>query len=108
MRPSPTAPQIETPVESIGGVAARGPLPVGLVVFTRFEEGAAWRPKRVTAGRCVLDMLDNTFAARYSPELAMSVLGRVASGATALKGKRGDAVAVAARILNTIERAARS
>ena len=91
MRPSKTAPQMETPVEEIGGVPGRKPLPVGLVVMSQFREGARWRPKRLTAGQGVLELLDNTFSVRQSPEFAMNILGRVASGATVLKGKRGDA-----------------
>ena len=90
MRPSTTAPQVETPVEEIGGVPGRTPVPVGLVVMSQFE-GARWRPKRLTTGQGVLELLDNTFSAPQSPEHAIRILGRVASGATVLKGKRGDA-----------------
>jgi hypothetical protein len=108
MRPSKTAPQIETPVEEIGGVPGRKPVPVGLVVMSQFEEGARWRPKRLTAGRGVLELLDNTFSVRQSPEHAMNILGRVASGAKVLKGKRGDAAAMTRSILDAVETGARA
>jgi hypothetical protein len=103
MRPNKTAPQVETPVEEIGGVPGRKPLPVGMVVMSQFEEGARWRPKRLTAGQGVLELLDNTFSARQSPEHAINILGRVASGAKMLKGKRGDAAAMTRRILEAVE-----
>jgi hypothetical protein len=107
MRPSKTAPQIETPVEQIGGAQGRKPVPVGLVLMSQFEEGARWRPKRLTAGQGVLELLDNTFSARPSPEHAINILGRVASGATVLKGKRGDAAAMTSSILAAVETAGR-
>jgi hypothetical protein len=103
MRPSKTAPQVETPVEQIGGAPGRKPVPVGMIVMSRFEEGARWRPKRLTAGQGVLELLDNAFSVRRSPELAMKILGRVASGATVLKGMRGDAAAMTSRLLDAVE-----
>jgi hypothetical protein len=103
MRPNNTALQIETPVEEIGGVSGRKPVSVGLVVMSQFSEGARWRPKRLTAGRGMLELLDNTFSARLSPERAIDILGRVASGATVLKGKRGDAVTMLSSILAAVE-----
>ena len=103
MHPSKTAPQIETPVEEIGGVSGRKPVSVGLVVMSQFREGARCRPKRLTAGHGMLEMLDNTVSARQSPERAIDILGRVASGATMLKGKRGDAAAMLRSILAAVE-----
>jgi hypothetical protein len=103
MRPSKTARQAETPVEQIGGVPGRKPVPVGLVVMSQFEEGARWRPKRLTAGRGVLELLDNTFSARQSPERAISILGRVASRATVLKGKRSDAAAMTSSLFDAVD-----
>jgi hypothetical protein len=107
MRLSKSTPQVETPVEQIGGVPGRKPVRVGLVVMTQFDEGARWRPKRLTAGQGVLELLDNTFSARRSPEHSINILGRVASGATVLKGKRGDAAAMTSSILAAVETAGR-
>ena len=95
--------QVETRVEEIGGVSGRKPVSVGLVVMSQFQEGARWRPKRMTAGRGMLELLDNTFSARQSPERAIDILGRVASGATVLKGKRGDAATMLTSILAAVE-----
>ena len=54
IRPSKTAPQVETPVGDIGGFPGRKPVPVGMVLMSQFEEGARWRPKRLTTGQGVL------------------------------------------------------
>jgi hypothetical protein len=53
----------------------------------------------------MLELLDNTFSARQSPERAIDILGRVASGATVLKGKRGDAATMLSSILAAVEAA---
>jgi hypothetical protein len=103
IRASNAAPQIETPVEEIGGISGGKPVSVGLVVVSQFQEGARWRPKRLTAGRGTLELLDNTFSARWSPERAIDILRRVASGATVLKGKRGDATTMLSSILAAVE-----
>jgi len=103
MRPDKTGAQIETPVEQLGGIAGRKKLPVGLVMMSRYEEGARWRPKRLTSGQGMLALLENTFSARLSPELAMNVLGRLVSGATVLMSKRGEASAIANSILGVVE-----
>lgn len=103
LRPSPIAPQVETPVEAIGGFAAQKALPVGLIVMTQYKDRARWRPKCLTPGQGVLELLGNTFAARQSPQLAMDVLGRIASGALILKSQRGEATAITHSILRAVE-----
>ena len=103
MRSDKTARQIETPVEKIGGIAGRTMLPVGLVVMSRYEAGARWRPARLTPGHGMLALLENTFSARLSPELAMSVLRQVVTGATVLRSKRGEAGGIADQILRFAE-----
>jgi hypothetical protein len=103
MRPSKSAPQVETPIEQIGGAQGRKPVPVGMVVMSQFEEGARWRPKRLTAGQGVLALLDNAFSARRSPGHAIDILRRVASGAMVLKGKRGDATAMTSGLLEAVD-----
>lgn len=103
IRPEKAARQIETPVEMIGGVAGRTKLPIGLVVMSRYEAGARWRPMRLTPGEGMLALLENTFSARLSPELAMSVLRQVVTGATVLRSKRGEARELTDQILRLAE-----
>ena len=37
-------------VESLGGIAGTRPLPVGLILLSRYRAGARWRPRRLPAG----------------------------------------------------------
>jgi hypothetical protein len=90
-------------VEEFGGRAGEGPLPVGLVVVARYERGAGWRPRRLTPGECVLELLSNTVPARRSPARVLRALTRAADGANSLAGPRGEAAAVAQAILRSLE-----
>lgn len=86
-------------VEEFGGRAGKAPLPVGLVVVTRYERGGRWRPRRLTPGEGVLKMLADTVSARRNPERALTVLSKVADRAVILYGTRGEASRAAASIL---------
>ena len=94
--------QTRKTVEEFGGRIGEVPLPVALVVVSRYERGASWRPRRLTAGECVLELLSNTIPARRSPARALSALTKAAAGATALAGPRGEAAAVAKVILRSL------
>ena len=49
--------QSKITVETLGGQTGTRPLPVGLVVMTQFREGARWRPRKLSAGKGVLELL---------------------------------------------------
>jgi serine kinase of HPr protein (carbohydrate metabolism regulator) len=87
----------------LGGESGRKPLPVGLVLMTQFKSGARWRPRKLTAGKGVLEMLFNTVSARRSPARALATLQRVAAQAEVLKGVRGDARKVVPAVLERVE-----
>ncbi len=67
------------------------PLPVGLVVLTSYRSGARWRPRRLSHGRAVIELLNHTIPARMEPGRALATLRQVAAGALVLKGVRGEA-----------------
>jgi hypothetical protein len=96
--------QTRRPVEEFGGRAGKEPLPVGLVVVTRYERGGSWSPRRLTPGEGVMEMLSNTVSARRSPERALTVLSKIADRAVILSGTRGEASRAAASILKTLGR----
>ena len=94
--------QTRKTVEEFGGSAGEGPLPIGLVVVSRYERGASWRPRPLTSGECVLELLSNTVPARRSPTRALGVLTKASAGATALNGPRGEAAVAARAILRSL------
>lgn len=77
--------------KEIGAEVGSKPLRVGLVVSTRFKEGARWRPRELTRGKGVLELMSNTVSARSQPEMVLSVLPRALESARILKGVRGEA-----------------
>ncbi len=104
LRASPTARQVETPVEMLGGKSARRPLPVGLVVMSTYRVGVRWRPRTLTPGQGALAMLTHTITAEHAPERAMASIREVVVRAPVVKSSRGDAADVAPLVLGLLER----
>ena len=78
-------------VETFGGRPGSKPLPVGLVVVSKYKPGAKWRPRKLTAGEGALALLANTVSARREPKTTLATLHKVVSRAPVLKGQRGEA-----------------
>lgn len=89
-------------VAALGGVSGSRPLPVRLVIATKYRAGAKWRPRQLTHGRGVLELLANTVSARSQSRLALSTLPRAIQGAEVLKGVRGEADDVVEMILKKV------
>ncbi len=82
-------------------------IPPGLVLFARYRDGATWRPRRLTPGHAVLDLLANTLPARRKPEAALEALEGVARAAPAYRVTRGESEDAAPRALRLLERVMR-
>jgi hypothetical protein len=91
------------PEEKIGGRAGVAPLPVALVISTRYCPGGRWRPRRVSSGRGLLALLGHTVPARLRPREAVRVLSRVMDDASVLQGTRGEANDAALAILERLD-----
>lgn len=90
---------LKVAVESFGGRAGTGPLAVGLIVVTRYQRAARWRPRPLSPGQALLALMDNTVAARRSPEFSMPVLRRAVLDARTFRTLRGDANTMASSLL---------
>jgi len=91
------------PPEALGARRGRQALPVQLVAATHYEAGRRWRPRRLSQGEAVLEMLAHTVPARFRPREVLDVLGRVALRAEAFKGRRGEARDTAQALLSAME-----
>ena len=104
LRTEGTYKQRKFDVSSMGGHVGTESLPVGLVLMTKYKSGATWRPKKLTSGKSVLELLDNTVSARRDPEAALSTLRQVVAGAEIVKGPRGEAERTVPAILRRLDR----
>lgn len=98
--------QSRRPVEEIGGVAGRKPIPVGLVVACRWD-GKPFRARPLTPGLGTLELIAHTVSARRSPGAALQAIRSVVSAAPVIESSRQEAREAAAGILEYVQRAAR-
>jgi len=87
----------------LGGKTGVKPLRVGLVLSIKYKPGARWRPRRLTKGEGVLELLANTVSARSQPELALIALPKALTSARILKGVRGEAEDLVDKILASVD-----
>lgn len=86
----------------LGGAIGQRPLPVGTVLATKYRERAKWRPRVLTPGLGVLELLAHTVAAPSRRPMVLEILTRVSKQAIVLKSARGDARALAEQLLDTL------
>jgi hypothetical protein len=97
------SPRLDSVEDAAFDREAMPPLPVGLIVITRFRTGARWAPRRVSPGSAMLELIDNTVLARLQPAWTLARLAPVASAAPALWSERGEAASTAAVVLARLE-----
>lgn len=92
------------PVEKLGGRAGTRPLPVGLVVETRFGGKRGWKPRQLTPAEGTLAMLQYAVQTHRDPALVLGTLRQVVASAPVLTGPRGEAGRVAPALLARLEK----
>lgn len=80
----------------------RRPVPVGLVVETRYRARARWSPVALSAGERVLVLLANTVPARDRPAEVLAVLARAAEHARGIRSDRGAAGRTATALIGLL------
>ncbi len=74
----------------LGGSTGTAPLPVGLVAVARYRPGAAWKPRPITQGAGVLELLDHSIPAMRAPETVLNTLKCVVQKTRTVKNTRGE------------------
>lgn len=77
--------------DELGSIAGVTPLPVGVLLVTRYKSGAQWRPRELSPGTGALALLENAVSARRHPKRALFSIQKAMSHAKGLKGGRGEA-----------------
>ncbi len=89
-------------VEELGGRQGSEPLPVGAVVMSSYRPGGRWRPRKISQGRAILEIMSHTLSARSHPDFVLPVLHTVVRSAPVFKTRRGEADDAARAILALI------
>ena len=89
--------------ENLGSRTNTEPLPLGIIILSRYMPGALWRPRALTPGRGALALLANAPAARKQPARALAILGSAVSQARTFLGLRGEAAGTATSVLSLLE-----
>jgi len=90
----------KVPVEELGGVPARRPVPVGLVLATRFDPGAQGRLRRLSPGRGSLILLAHANQARTRTPRVLETVAAASRDAIVLQGPRGEADTIVDRVMS--------
>ena len=78
------------------------PVPLGWVLISRYEAESRWHPRRLSCGRTLLALLDNTVPLLFRPEESVKVLARAVQNARGLEGTRGEAADFADQFLASL------
>jgi hypothetical protein len=100
----PGANPVRVSAAELGARPGTRPIPVGLIAFTEYRPGAAWRAKSLSPARALFELASSTLPEVSHSRLGGAVLERLATSASALYGRRGDAAAAADEILNAAHR----
>lgn len=76
------------------------PIPVGLVLITKYEKSAKFKPEKLSKGKAILEILPHTLPIRFNAEFSLFVLNKILSRAIILKSKRGEAPHIAKIVTN--------
>ncbi len=90
-------------VESLGGVIGLDPIPVFLVLLTRFRSHSRWKPIILTSGVGVMKMMLQAISLRFQSEFTLEVLKTVANRAIIIEGVRNNANNSADKIIRLVD-----
>jgi len=90
-------------VEELEGKYGHEPIPAGLVLFTEYVKGSRFRPRRMSAGEGVLELVQYALSMRQRSEFAFRVLNNIASRAIIISSRRGTAETFAKTLLNFVD-----
>jgi hypothetical protein len=100
----PGLPPDEVTAEELGGTRGDAPIPVGMVMLTGYRPKAKWRPRILSAGQGLLEMIPYTIAIRFNPDFSMRVLNIIARRAIIASSHRGSAEEFAKTLLNFVDK----
>jgi len=95
--------EIDVDPNSLSAEIGKIPIPVGVVLFTKFEESAVWSPNYLSPGVGAVRLIEFAISVKRNTEFVLSVLNRAVSNAYILESPRSEAKDFAAFFLEFID-----
>jgi thiol-disulfide isomerase/thioredoxin len=87
----------------LGAPTGDEPIRLGLVLCTRYRPGVEWAPVRLTPAQALVELMPHTFRpAVHAAQTLMTLGAAFDAPVIGLKGDRGDATALAPRVLASL------
>jgi len=88
----------------LNGTSGHEPIPVGMILLTAYEKGRRWRPKMLSPGNGVLQLIPFTLTISHNPDFSMRVLNKISQRAIIATGLRGSAEKFAKTLLDFVDK----
>lgn len=95
--------QVEIPVEEMGGRKGVKPIPIKMILVTKYKKNAKFRPEQISTGKGIIESIANSVSVRQNPELVLQTLSQVVAGAKVIKTSRGEVGQFADKFLKYLE-----
>ena len=91
---------IEVPPAEFGADVGSRPIPAGMVVLTKFVNGAEFKPERLSLGNGIMATVPDVIPIRLNTDFSLKVLNAAFRRAIIIKSLRGEAHIAARSILS--------
>jgi len=90
---------VDVSPDQFGSKRISGPLPAGMVLFTKFSAAGEWEPEEISVGNGILAAIPQVIPVSFNTKFALKVLNTTFNRAIIIKSDRGEAKETAPRIL---------
>lgn len=98
-----TGKQRDVSAERMGARIGIDSAEVGLILVTKYKDGAEWRTKEADSVAGIKALTMNSISIRQAPELALRAIAKATSGALVLKSSRGDASYLVKDVMSKVQ-----
>lgn len=94
----------ELSVDTLGGETGNRHIPVGMILFTKYGPRKKWKPRLLTPGQGILDLVPFTLSLKPQPGFSLKVLNKVTENAIIACSSRGNADRFAKTLLGFFDK----
>lgn len=90
--------------ESFEAATGREPIPIGTVFLTRFSAKARWKPRKLSTGLGIMEIIPFNISMQKNPENSLTTIRKAIQGAIILKSHRPDVEFCVNEILEIVDK----